>query len=154
MAYINIRQARREAWKTMTPEECTDGFARWRATVPFTDEQIIAALLEHAARCPPGSGEARDHAFWADVVKRTGLTAKAYRRALPILVKTCAICGKKALYRMGSEGRCSAHRSQLTRGAVYTRDLCRQKSASIEAAKKRSDYKALAEARQRSLRKD
>lgn len=96
--------------KPLTPE----GYAGWRATIRWTDEEIAAALEELATEIEPSAHRKheaellRKHAVY---LRQTGrLTMQILRGALPMLSKACNICGKKALYRTGDEGRCSKHR--------------------------------------------
>ena len=91
-------------------------FAAWRSTIPFTDEQIAAALESGLAHCHNAFMADRQQRL-ADFVRRTGhLTKVALREALPYLVTTCQVCAlegrqRTALYRVGSYGRCSQHRT-------------------------------------------
>lgn len=85
-------------------------YEEWRATIPFTNEQIVAAMREHAKIQMTPYWVERWNGF-ADHIEKTGRVGKAaLGAALPFLVKYCAVCGKKALYRVGCEGRCSGHR--------------------------------------------
>jgi hypothetical protein len=85
-------------------------YDRWRARIPFTDEQILEAMAARIAD-EPNPFMKRILTYHADRFNRTRmLSSRALNDALPRLVKLCAVCGKKALYRVGYEGRCSTHR--------------------------------------------
>ncbi len=76
-----------------------EAYAAWRATVPWTDDYMRAK-----------------HRRAADWVRAGHLSSRLLGMALPFLVKTCAVCGRKALYRIGNLGRCSKHRDVKDRG--------------------------------------
>lgn len=87
-------------------------YKRWRATIPYTDEQIIEALKEAI------KGQAQ---FFQKVyqgkternferLKEGKVSQAIIRFVLPYLIKKCNICGKTALYRYGMYGRCREHK--------------------------------------------
>lgn len=128
----------KKAWQTgpMTAEQ----WDAWRATIPFTNEQIVGALRQAAAEIvannPPSADgrppyQARHYTFIADHIERTGkFKHRWFADALPYLIHHCAICGKKAWYRIGPEGRCRAHRTVST---PYVRTLQRRLEARDKA---------------------
>jgi hypothetical protein len=106
---------KRDRYKFQTPEQRARAYQSWRASIPFTDEQIITALDESA------------NTIQNDYIRRRAIDANNYfartRRlsqylfalAAPFLIKTCNVCAdtgktRKALYRTVHEGRCSEHR--------------------------------------------
>ncbi|MHB1260362.1 MAG: hypothetical protein ACYC2H_01465 [Thermoplasmatota archaeon] len=92
----------------------------WRASLPWTAEQIAAAHEELAAAYfndKPDHWLGRRLANQALWIRRTDRFSSAMlRQALPILIKTCDVveagvrCGGTALYRTANEGRCKRHR--------------------------------------------
>ena len=83
----------------------------WRATVPFTDDQIADAIEAEANDVVSVNAfKARQYRFYADRCRAGFVSSRSLGMALGRLVKSCAICGRKALYRVGSNGRCSLHR--------------------------------------------
>lgn len=121
-----------------------EAFRTWRSSIPFTDEQIARALEQAAYEVEGTDNRAqwvkRNCLYYADLVRRLGrVTSKTLSAALPFLVTTCGLCGKRALYRVGPEGRCSTHRLvplQLTKRAVR-RDREAKASAFEEERKAR-----------------
>jgi hypothetical protein len=86
----------------------------WRAKVPFSNDEI-ASQLEADAEAMSLHPDVHPKAV-SDFLARAARVRSGYvyitdlRCVLGALIKTCEICGKKALYRTGSKGRCSAHR--------------------------------------------
>jgi hypothetical protein len=105
------------------------GYHRWRARIPFTNEEIAAALdRKYHEPCAVASYRKsewldRQHARMIARVLAGHLTGSIYSAALPYLVQRCSLCGKKALYRIGSLGRCREHRDvpAPSRAAVVQR---------------------------------
>lgn len=106
-------------------------FRAWRSNIGWTNAEIVAALRAHAdevAALHPGWDTPRGFRMTpialgyaiqaiersrseADYLERTGrLKGKVFKFILPRLITTCLLCGKKALYRQGDEGRCFEHR--------------------------------------------
>lgn len=118
-------------------------YERWRASIPFSNAQIVAALREDAAGAYHEFGRLKMTRA-ADHLERTGrLSSWMFRQALPRLIKRCAICGKVALYRYGLSGRCRTHR--LIPTIAFTRKIARLelKSSALASDKKAADYLAL-----------
>src|SRR5262245_16944587 len=94
-----------------TPEG-TQRYQAWRSRIPFTDGEV-AGVLEVAAAAEsrwPKRGELQELARRC----RRGYVGKvAVAAAARYLVTTCGVCGGKALYHIGTEGRCSEHRRVL-----------------------------------------
>lgn len=85
-------------------------YADWRAGVPFTDAEVIAAL-EQDAEHQPNDYMRQKRLRDANYLRRTGrLSSGILGLALPYLVRICSVCGKVALYRYGSHGRCKTHK--------------------------------------------
>jgi hypothetical protein len=104
----------------------------WRDAVPFTDAEVCAALRE-AAAVEVNTFMAQKRLRAAEFLERTGkLSSGMLGLALPFLVRVCdivgpegALCGKPALYRYGSHGRCRAHKALIpeeSRRAYLQRD--------------------------------
>ena len=92
-------------------EEAQAGYDVWRARFPWPTEAFVAALLVIASeqRIPYW---ATHWTLAADRLQRTQrLSATIARMCVPYLVRRCVYCGKKALYRVGVRGYCSAHRA-------------------------------------------
>jgi hypothetical protein len=129
-----------------------EAYARWRATIPFTDEAIAQALDREAIEQETNgrnflAERYRRHATWARAGHVTGyhLRVVLYR-----LITLCAVCGQTALYRLGSSGRCRLHR-QVTEYAVEARRFrLNVRSAAIDAQMNNTSRRAkLAAASQR-----
>lgn len=107
---------RNNPWAHLSGDEAVKA---WRDAIPFTDDQIADALLQ-AGQVPVARGSLdyhlRMYSRMADWVRSGHLSSKILGLALPYLVKTCSAlqdgtpCGRKAIYRIGREGRCSRHR--------------------------------------------
>jgi hypothetical protein len=90
----------------------------WRATIPWTDDQISAALDAEAEETERANDTRGGGSWLSDKLRRAAahlrsthrLSSWMLRYAVPRLVKSCGICGKTALYRYGSAGRCREHR--------------------------------------------
>jgi hypothetical protein len=93
----------------MTPEEVRK-YRAWRDAVKYTDEEIAGALERRAAVDTDRRGEFRE---LARRCRRGYVGKRAVREAWRYLVTSCTVCGEKALYAFGHEGRCSAHRRQV-----------------------------------------
>lgn len=111
-------------------------YESWRRTIPFTNEQIIAVFEEYLDNLEKSAGKRsasmvawyRNEVNW---LKKTGrLKAKVVAFVLPLMVKVCAVCGKKALYRYGTEGRCSKHRD-VRPGFIIAAQKDREVRASV-----------------------
>jgi|SRR5581483_5136499 len=90
-----------------------DAYRRWRASVPWTNEQIAQAFEQLIANIPAQYADGyivRGYQRCIDHARRGHITSRMLSIVLPLLVTTCALCGKKALYRRGNEGRCTAHK--------------------------------------------
>jgi len=95
-----------------------DSYARWRARVPFSDEQFAAAYEADAEKLA-----ASGHDYRAEFCRRR---AAACRRGhvgrvdlfnvLDRLITKCNLCDKPALYRYGMFGRCRRHHTISTEG--------------------------------------
>lgn len=83
-------------------------YLRWRTTIPFTDEECAQAMEEAATSLNEFLNARYRHR--AGQIRRGYLAGRDLGIILPILIKTCNLCGKKALYRTGVEGRCRDHR--------------------------------------------
>lgn len=112
--------------------------AEWRATIPFTNEEIAAAFRQIADEAPRAEESWReDRRQIAAYLEAGGLLTKAMLMpVLSRLVKTCAVCGRKAIYRYGTAGRCSKHRDvvpaweaeERRRFAARSRDIAERRA--------------------------
>ena len=120
-----------------------EGYRKWRARIPFTDEEIARALDAEADwRASAVQGN-----WLREVARRCRagwVSAKALSEALPRLVTVCALCPKKALYRMGSEGRCAAHRLVQSAGMQARQARLNSRGEETQAVRKAHDYRDLA----------
>ena len=110
-----------------------EGFQAWRASIPFTNEQIASALEAEAAAAP-NNFLAQRYQFNANRVRNGYLNSVIVRLVLGRLVTTCEICGKKALYMRGINGRCSAHRDIANLNVEFRRQRMDAKSSQIETS--------------------
>lgn len=90
-----------------------DQYASWRASIPFTDEDIASAIDAEAAALLASNRYhgAQTLTYVASRVRIGRVSGFAIRVAMDRLVTKCALCSKKALYRIGHEGRCSEHKT-------------------------------------------
>ena len=122
-----------------TPEQRQAGYDRWRRGIPFTDEEI-AAQLDADAEALEATGDrgdawlAKSRRWNASQARKGRLTREGLGLALDALVKTCAVCGKKALYRLGTFGRCSAHRHVLEPEVERSKAIKNARGTAIAAA--------------------
>lgn len=129
--------------KPLTPQASDEQYARWRKTIPYTNDQIADALLK-AADDAASKWVADGYRFLSDRVRKTGhFSGRVVGIAMAYLVTQCALCEKKALYRFGREGRCRAHR-------LITPEFYRAKqqrnddlAVEIERSHKSFDYEQL-----------
>lgn len=141
-----------------TADEAADGYARWRSHIPFTNEQIAAALDEEAneleaslATIPTTTHHNRLDQILYFVAKRraqaafvrTGrLSSGILQVATSRLVKYCGICGKTALYRFGMNGRCRAHKHLVPTDVLAWRHTHEQRNAYRESVGNELETKA------------
>lgn len=116
----------------MTP----DAYQEWRKTIPFTDEDVALVMDAESQRYGRAENQfmSRKFAAFAARVRRGHLRSLDVAFVLPFLIKRCAICGAKALYRTGVEGRCSEHRLIPSRAAIERRRRLDEASASYSDA--------------------
>lgn len=116
-----------------------ESYARWRRSVPFTDEQIDTAFAQWVAGMPNEFMRSKGQRY-ADYFKSTRRLSRAILRLLmAFLVKVCALCGKTALYRFGVEGRCKAHRMDNPAWVSAQRKAKETKASSIERGNMKFD---------------
>ena len=147
---------------SVLPRDSTErqhGYGRWRASLPWSDDDICAALELYASDCRRRWGDSdcidRRLAFNKQGVRMGRLSRFILGKALPYLVKSCHVCGKTALYRRGNHGACRLHRDTLpSQPQRYE-----QRSALVERAQrlkergmKRSDERHKYESRSRVRR--
>jgi hypothetical protein len=119
-------------------------YEQWRSTVPWTDEQIAAALEQEADSVEVANAWlARRYRHHASRVMVGRLSLASLRVAIGRLVTACGICGKKALYITGSEGRCSAHRLIKSHAAAERSARVEARATDGEATKRGDDGRAL-----------
>lgn len=134
------------------PEAAASAGAQWRALVPWTNDEVAAALEVVMADLPDTTQgrflaqRLRWNVEWLRAGKH--LTSKMLAMALPVLVKTCGVCGKTALYRIGNDGRCRAHKD-VTPAAIVARR--RQVEAQRAEEEREQAHRALREASQRAF---
>jgi hypothetical protein len=127
--------------RTTGEGEPPPGYLDWRSSIPFTDEEI-ALQLEADAKAVSHND------FYADKLrKRASRVREGYlsrgdlARVLDALITTCGICGKKALYRTGTEGRCYTHRRLLSSPARNRVKRLEDRSAVHEEERLARDYR-------------
>lgn len=121
-------------------------YQQWRSKFPWTDEQFAIELDVLAAAVKEQSDFMHSrYVRLAELARAGRISAKIVSLCLGALIKTCSVagCGKKALYRIGTEGRCSTHR-MVTTAAVqdYNRRKA-LKSAAYDAERKKRDDRDL-----------
>ncbi len=104
----------------------SDSYAKyreWRRTVPWTNAEIIHALRTIAAEQPNEFLRERYErkAEWIETYHR--FNARMLSEALPYLIRVCnyvtdegKVCGGRALYRYGNDGRCKTHKMHASQG--------------------------------------
>lgn len=124
-------------------------FKAWRATIPFTDKEIADCIRAQRDRYLRDGAEhmAAHMDRWANAVEKGFVTGKAAAFAATFLVNKCALCGGKALYRWGTEGRCSKHR--MDKPAWY-----REKEARLRARQADFEFESGQRWRQESHRRN
>lgn len=123
-------------------------YAIWRGYIPFSDEAIASALESEALDLETSGKDyhAGRLRVRAARVRLGHVSRMDLRYALGRLVTLCGVCGKTALYRYGSQGRCRAHRDEQPdwviahRLGIQARQAnYAQESARIEGEHKRTD---------------
>jgi hypothetical protein len=99
----------------LSPEERDVRYQQWRDRIPFTNDQIADEILAYANECPEPWIADRFREM-SERCRTHRLSAAMLRFALPRLVKFCGLCGAKALYRYGIQGRCREHKWVATEG--------------------------------------
>lgn len=95
-------------------KQLPESYEAWRASVPWTDGEILEALDQALREMTPTAWGRVKRQAMRDHLATTGrLTRRVMREALPYLVKTCGVCGRPALYRYGCHGRCREHREEV-----------------------------------------
>ena len=126
-------------------------YRAYRERFPYSDEEILEALkvLEEDADAEGNAYLANRYRRWQtfDVFPPFVL-----RYVLPYLIKTCHVCGEKALYRRGLEGRCRTHRDVSPTWIDEYRARKEQKACAIESQQKVQDKRATFISRLRSTK--
>lgn len=88
----------------------------WRANIPWTNAEIVAALDAEAERVPNEFLREKRlaQARWLEQTGR--LSSRALRAVLPALITQCVgpDCSRPALYRIGRLGYCRIHKISPT----------------------------------------
>jgi hypothetical protein len=90
---------------------------------------------------------------WAGLARRGWICGFMLRVAIPRLVKRCALCGKKALYRRGNEGRCGTHRDVAEQYSAARQQRFAMKSADGQVQRTAFDDRDLSTQSLRQTRK-
>lgn len=142
-------EARGHQTGAQTEDAIAARYAIWRASIPWSNDQIACALEARVAESPLGDYRSLLITVAAQVRDGERFSKKVLNWALPLLVTTCGICGKSALYRMGTMGRCSLHRDAATAGVRYRQQVLDQQSGYVETLRTDQDRQAKAAARGR-----
>ena len=119
-----------------------ESYQAWRATFPWTDEEIACACDDAAAEAVTDFMAAR--CLRAANAARAGfVTGRIIRFVLPRLITVCGVCGGKALYRVGNCGRCLTHRLVRNAHVEARRQRCEARQADREAATRQRDARTL-----------
>ena len=131
--------------RRLSPAEQQARYQQWRRRWPWTDEQFAAALEADAATgeltCPFLAARYR---YWAGQCRKGRVSMATVRHTLPRLITSCAYCAKKALYRIGIEGRCRAHRDLPSAGKTWNRKRHEEQNYACSMDRKKADYRDLA----------
>jgi hypothetical protein len=113
-------------------------YKRWRDSIPFSDEQIAQVLNQEADRfARDGNGfMAARYRRSAQRVTKGRVYGHDVSFALPFLIKSCAICRKKALYRTAQEGRCREHRLIPSKRDAKRIKIIESRATAFEAQEK------------------
>lgn len=106
-------------------------YQRWRARIPFSNEAFAAVYDTFVSE--------NENSFMADLFRKRAAKLRAggrvskrdLRNCLGDLITKCGICGKPALYRYGSQGRCRTHRSDAPLFAYQRRIALEAKHTAI-----------------------
>ena len=124
-----------------------DRYRQWRIRIPYTDAEIADQLARDAdavQRNPQYAAKLRSRANRA---RQGDVSSSDVGRVLDALIRDCAICGKKALYRTGHEGRCSTHRLVQSAAAAHRVARIEAHSTAREHDRKIADHRDLARTR-------
>ena len=99
----------REWIRHLPLEDRLQRFDRWRADIPWTNEEVAVAWDQASEQVPNEFLKVKYHLI-AGRVRAGFLNKYTLSGVLPTLIQACAICGKKALYRSGYRGYCRDHR--------------------------------------------
>lgn len=111
-----------------------NNYTRWRSTIPWNNIQIATAIRAAANAEKTDWMRERTRLKAVHLLKTGKLNRWALGVALPFLITTCALCEKKALYRIGTMGRCSEHKTVgLEAAHVLANQRVDAKSASRNA---------------------
>ena len=130
----------------MTPE----AYRQWRERIPFTNEEIAFALED--LKVPNEYMKAR-YASLAVQARAGRIFATTIRLIVPVLVTRCHICGARALYRYGCEGRCRAHRDVQPKWLPAHRDAREKRASACEDMRKTESQAAETKDRLKHLEK-
>ena len=130
----------------MTPEM----YHQWRKQIPFTDEEIAFALED--LKTPNEYMKAR-YASLAVLARAGRIFAATLRLVVPVLVTRCHICGARALYRYGCEGRCRVHRDMQPEWLSTHRAAREQRASACEDMRKTESQMAQVRNRLKRLEK-
>lgn len=112
-----------------------NSYQEWRDTIPWSSKQIADAMRLYVPVKDHNGFMAEKYRKWADHVESTGrVSSRALGVALPFLVTKCELCERKALYRLGSVGRCSKHRDVKDAGVERQRAFRNALSAEKQRA--------------------
>lgn len=126
-------------------------YRAYRNRFPYSNEEILEALKVLAEEA-----DAENNAFLANRYRRWQtfeiFPPFVLRYVLPYLIKTCHVCGEKALYRRGLEGRCRTHRDVSPAWIEEYRQRKEEKSRAIESQRKEQDKRSAFVSRLRSTK--
>lgn len=117
--------------RIIAARQTTPGLTRekWRAGIPWSNAEVAEAI-EQAAETVPAYNSARYRRLAEYLLGGGRVSSIMLRIALPVLVKTCGVCGKTALYRIGRLGRCRTHRDVPDR-CVQEGRLARERGRTV-----------------------
>jgi hypothetical protein len=126
-------------------------YKAWRATIPWTDEEIAAQIEKNADAIVAANPNHNAYAITvlrqrAARVRLGRVSSRDISEVIGSLASEC-FCGKKSLYRWGFHGRCSDHRMIKSEWQVEKEKLFRARSESITSDRLAHDNHTLRDQR-------
>lgn len=126
-------------------------YKAWRATIPWTDEEIAAQIEKNADAIVAANPNHNAYAITvlrqrAARVRIGHVSSRDISEVIGSLASEC-FCGKKSLYRWGFHGRCSDHRMVKSEWHIEREKLYRARAESIASDRLAHDNNTLRDQR-------